>query len=69
VTNQEGLLQSEKATLDSLEVRLKDEVGKQSGDKAKARNYVEAKTRYLQAKRIFDAAQVRYSEMMFERMR
>jgi len=41
----------------------------QVDDRVKTSKYVEAKTRYLPAKRIFEAAQLKYSEMMFERMR
>ena len=69
VTNQEGLLRIERETLDSLEVRFREALARQQEDKSKTAKYIEAKTHYLQTKRIFETAQVKYSEMMFERMR
>jgi hypothetical protein len=42
---------------------------KQVEDKKKTSAYIEAKTRYLQAKRIFEAGQIKYSTMLLERAR
>jgi hypothetical protein len=69
VSNQEALLKIEMRTLRSLEERFKEALAKQLEDKKKTSAYIDAKTRYLQAKRIFEAGQIKYSTMLLERAR
>ncbi len=67
VRNQTTLLNIQKRNLTDIEERL--EVAKQYSieDKKKVSSYVEAKSRYLQAKRIFDAAQVKLSTELLDK--
>jgi hypothetical protein len=67
--NQLALLELERRQLAMLEDRFKQVVSRQLADKKKTMDYIEAKTRYLQAKKIFEAAQIKYSTMLIERAR
>jgi capsular exopolysaccharide synthesis family protein len=50
-----------------LDARMETAKKQQIADKQKTAEYVEAKTRYLQAKRIFEAAQIQYSTKILEK--
>jgi len=65
--SQASKLQIEEDILKELEVRLAAAMKAQIEDKSKTRSYIEAKTRYIQAKKIADAAQVKYETETIER--
>lgn len=60
-------LQVEETNLAELERRLKEAQGAHIQDRQKLSAYTEAKSKYLQAKKIFEQAQVKYSTELLER--
>lgn len=66
-TTQALLLDIHKRTLKDLEDRLVTSKNLSIEDKKRVTNYVDSKSRYLQAKRLFEAAEVKYSTERFNR--
>lgn len=64
---QSYLLDIHKRTLKDLEERLANSKNLSIEDKKRVTNYVDAKSRYLQAKRLFEAAEVKYSTERFNK--
>ncbi len=60
-------IQFNEGVLVELEKKSVEAVGLQIADKQKANEYIEAKTRFLQAKRIYEAAQTRYATELLQR--
>ena len=60
-------LQFQEGVLLELEKKMEEAKGLHVADKQKNNQYIEAKTRYLQAKRIYEAAQTKYATEMLER--
>jgi beta-lactamase regulating signal transducer with metallopeptidase domain len=65
--NQASLLEIERRRLKELESRWQAAREKQIADKESASTYIEAKARYLQARRIYEAAELRYNNELLER--
>jgi succinoglycan biosynthesis transport protein ExoP len=65
--NQAALLEIERRALRVFEAKFEEAVANQLKDKQKTGAYIEAKTNYLQAKKIFEAAQIKYSTEMLEK--
>lgn len=68
IQNQAALLEIERTTLAELEKEFKRAEENQIKDKQKAGAYLDAKTRYLQDKKIFEAAQIKYSTESVDRV-
>lgn len=64
---QASLLEIEQRVLSDLEERFKQAQSTQIEDKKKSNAYLDAKTKYIQDKKIFEAAQIKYSTEKFER--
>ena len=60
-------LQFQEDVLEKLEKKMEEAKGLQIADKQKNNDYIEAKTRFLQAKRIYEAAQTKYATELLER--
>ena len=60
-------IQYQEGLLAELEKKMEEAKGLQIADKQKTNEYIEAKTRFLQAKRIYEAAQTKLSTEMLER--
>ena len=60
-------IQFQEGVLAELDKKMEEAKGLQIADKQKANDYIEAKTRFLQAKRIYEAAQTKYSTELLER--
>ena len=60
-------IQFQDGLLADLEKRMEVAKGAQIDDKQKANDYIEAKTRFLQSKRIYEAAQTKYSTELLQR--
>jgi len=67
IQNQAALLQIEHRTLEHLQAKFEEALGKQIEDKKKTTAYIDAKTKYLQSKKIFEAAQIKYSTELLEK--
>jgi capsular polysaccharide biosynthesis protein len=53
--------------LEHLQAKFEEALGKQIEDKKKTTAYIDAKTKYLQSKKIFEAAQIKYSTELLEK--
>ena len=60
-------IQFQEGVLAELEKKMDEAKLTQIADKQKTGDYIEAKTRYLQAKRIYEAAQTKYATELLER--
>ena len=60
-------IQFQEGVLAELEKKMDEAKGLQIADKQKANDYIDAKTRFLQAKRIYEAAQTKYATELLQR--
>jgi polysaccharide biosynthesis transport protein len=60
-------IQFQEGVLVELEKKMDEAKGLQIADKQKANEYIEAKTKFLQAKRIYEAAQTKYATELLQR--
>lgn len=60
-------IQFQDGVLAELEKKREEARGAQIADKQKANDYIDAKTRFLQAKRIYEAAQTKYATELLQR--
>lgn len=67
VQNQASVLEIEKGTLEQLKLRFEEAQKLQIEDKKKTGSYIEAKTHYLQTKKVFEAAQIKFFTEQLER--
>ena len=68
IREQVGVIDPNPNSYDSVVSSIKEkESGVSFEEKARIGNYIDAKTRYLQAKRIYEAAQTKYSTELLER--
>jgi hypothetical protein len=65
--NRATLLEIEQGRLAELKVKLNEATANPMDDKNKLTSYYEAKSRYLMAKKVFEAAQQKYSSELFDR--
>jgi hypothetical protein len=65
--NQATRLEIERRTRKSLEERFQKAISTQIEDKERAGEYIEAKSNYLQARRIHEASQLKYNSELLER--
>jgi len=65
--NQASLLEIEERVLQELEGKFKDAQSFQIEDKEKSKAYIESKTKYLQAKKISEAAQIKLNTEQIDR--
>ena len=60
-------IQLQDGIIEDLSAKMEEAKTAQIADKAKANDYIDAKTRFLQAKRIYEAAQTKYATELLQR--